>query len=91
MDASQIATQIATHIATVTAEHKLQFPPEILAQLRPGDRYQFSLTETEIVLTKIPLSPTDLDEFLEHLEELEPNPNQPTLQEISEIVKEVRQ
>ncbi|PSB50623.1 hypothetical protein C7B67_13800 [filamentous cyanobacterium Phorm 6] len=78
-------------MATVTAEHKLQFPPEILDQLRPGDRYQFSLTETEIVLTKIPLSQTDLDEFLEHLEELEPNPNQPTLQEISEIVKEVRQ
>ncbi len=81
----------ASQIATVTAEHKLPFPPEILAQLRPGDRYQFSLTETEIVLTKIPLSQIDLDEFLQGLEKLEPNPNQPTLQEISEIVTEVRQ
>jgi hypothetical protein len=55
------------------------------------DRYQFSLTETEIVLTKIPWSQTDLNKFLDNLEELEPDPNQPTLQEISEIVKEVRQ
>ena len=32
---------------------------------------------------KISLSQIDLDEFLGHLEELEQNPNQPTLQEMS--------
>ena len=32
---------------------------------------------------KFSLSQIDLDEFLEHLEELEQNPNQPTLQEMS--------
>jgi len=32
---------------------------------------------------KISLSQIDLDKFLEHLEELEQNPNQPTLQEMS--------
>ena len=32
---------------------------------------------------KISLSQIDLDEFIEHLEELEQNPNQPTLQEMS--------
>jgi len=32
---------------------------------------------------KISLSQIDLDEFLEHLEELEQNPNQPTRQEMS--------
>ena len=32
---------------------------------------------------KISLSQIDLDEFLEHLEELEQNPNQLTLQEMS--------
>ncbi|MEH2135983.1 hypothetical protein [Nostoc sp.] len=33
----------------------------------------------------------DLDEFLPGLEDLEPDPNQRTLEEISEIVKDVRQ
>jgi len=32
---------------------------------------------------KISLSQIDLDEFLEHLQELEQSPNQPTLQEMS--------
>ena len=32
---------------------------------------------------KISLLQIDLDEFLEHLQELEQSPNQPTLQEMS--------
>lgn len=46
-----------------------------------------------ILLEKISQTSTniDLDEFLQELKELDRDPNQPTLQEISEIVKEVRQ
>jgi cellulose biosynthesis protein BcsQ len=48
------------------------------------------VTENSIVLEKIPQS-IDLDEFLQKIEQIEPDPNQPTLEEISDIVKEVRQ
>lgn len=75
----------------VTVEGKLEIPPEVLAQLQPLAEYEVSVTEDEIVFKKISRITLDLDEFLQRLEELEPDPNQPSLQEISEIVKEVRQ
>lgn len=77
--------------ARVTAQGKLEIPPDILAKLQPFAEYEVSVTEDEIVFKKIHKPNVDLDEFLQHLEEIEPDPNQPTLQEISEIVKEVRQ
>lgn len=77
--------------ARVTAQRKLEIPPEILAKLKPFTEYEISVTEDEIVFKKIRKPTVDLDEFLQRLEELEPDPNQPSLQEISEIVKEVRQ
>ncbi len=43
-----------------------------------------------IVLEKITHQNIDLDEFLQRLDELETDPNQPTLEEINEIVKDVR-
>ena len=79
------------NIAKVTTEGKLEIPPEILAKLKPFTEYEVSVTDDEIVFKKIPKPQVDLDEFLQRLDELEPDPNQPTLQEISEIVKEVRQ
>ena len=78
-------------IAKVTADGKLEIPPEVLAQLQPSTEYEVSVTEDEIVLKKISKPNIDLDEFLQGLEDLEPDPNQPTLEEISEIVKDVRQ
>jgi hypothetical protein len=77
-------------IVKVTAGSQLELPPEIQAKLRPGDEYKVSVTENSIVLEKITKPTVDLDEFLQQLEELELDPNQPTLQEISDIVKEVR-
>ncbi len=77
-------------IVKVTAGSQLELPPEIQAKLRPGDEYKVSATEDSIVLEKITKPTVDLDEFLQQLEKLEPDPNQPTLQEISDIVKEVR-
>jgi hypothetical protein len=78
-------------IAKVTATGNLELPPEILAQLEPLSEYEILMTEEKIVLEKKPNLEVDLDQFLQSLNSLEPDPEQPTLEEISEIVKEVRQ
>lgn len=48
-----------------------------------------SITEAEIVLKKI-RNPLTWNELSQIIEESEPDPDQPSLEEISEIVKEVR-
>ncbi|MBC5795873.1 hypothetical protein H5968_12115 [Sphaerospermopsis sp. LEGE 00249] len=78
-------------IAKVTSEGKLEIPPEILQQLQPESEYEITVTERSIILEKKSNSTVDLDKFLEELDQLEQDPEQPTLEEISEIVKEVRQ
>ncbi|MBE9146677.1 AbrB/MazE/SpoVT family DNA-binding domain-containing protein [Planktothrix mougeotii] len=77
-------------IAKVTSEGKLEIPTEILQQLQPLTEYEISITENEIKLTKTPKK-LSLDELFQRIDESEPDPNQPSLEEISEIVKEVRQ
>ncbi len=76
-------------LVQVTAEGQLELPAEIQAKLSPGDEYIVTITEGEIVLKKIrkPLTWNDLSQIIE---ESEPDPDQPSLEEISEIVKEVR-
>ncbi|MDZ7992364.1 MAG: hypothetical protein RM022_007340 [Nostoc sp. EfeVER01] len=78
-------------IIRVTDEKQINLPTEIESQLIPGDEYRVILKENCIVLEKITQQNLDLDDFLQSLEQLEPDPNQPTLEEISEIVKDVRQ
>ena len=78
-------------IIRVTDEKQINLPAEIESQLIPGDEYRVILKENCIVLEKITQQNVDLDDFLQSLEQLEPAPNQPTLEEISEIVKDVRQ
>jgi copper chaperone CopZ len=77
-------------IAKVTSEGKLEITPEILQQLQPLTEYEISVTENEIKLTKTKKK-LSLDELFQRIDESEPDPNQPSLEEISEIVKEVRQ
>lgn len=78
-------------IVKVTVDRKLEIPQEILQQLKPLTEYEISVTETSIILEKKSSLTIDLDNFLQELDQLKPDPEQPTLQEISEIVKEVRQ
>lgn len=78
-------------IAKVTSEGKLEIPTEILQQLQPLTEYEISITDQEIILRKQSNVTVDLDLFLQELDQLEPDPEQPTLEEISAIVKEVRQ
>ncbi|MBD6615725.1 hypothetical protein FNW02_07735 [Komarekiella sp. 'clone 1'] len=77
-------------VAKVTADGKLEIPPEVLAQLQPFTEYEISVTEDEIVFTKTYKRLT-LQELRERVKEAGSDPNQPTLEEISQIVKEVRQ
>ena len=76
-------------LVKVTAEGQLELPAEIQAKLSPGDEYMVSITEAEIVLKKI-RKPLTWNELSQIIEESEPDPDQPSLEEISEIVKEVR-
>jgi bifunctional DNA-binding transcriptional regulator/antitoxin component of YhaV-PrlF toxin-antitoxin module len=78
-------------IAKVTSEGKLEIPPEILQQLQPLTEYEISITDQEIILKKQSNVTVNLDLFLQELDQLEADPEQPTLEEISAIVKEVRQ
>ena len=76
-------------IITIAENGQLNLPPEIQSQIRAGDEYEVSVRENSIVLKKLQKS-IDLKEWFQRIEELGPGPEQPTLQEISDIVKEVR-
>lgn len=78
-------------IIRVTDDKQLKIPSEIQSQLQPGDEYKIVITKNTIVLEKVTKPEVDVDLFLQEIEELEPDPHQPSLEEISEVVKEVRQ
>jgi hypothetical protein len=77
-------------IAKVTADGKLEIPPEILEKLQPSTEYEVSITEDEIVFKKTKIDLT-LKALRQRVTQAGLDPNQPTLEEISQIVKEVRQ
>lgn len=77
-------------IAKVTPEGKLEIPSEILKKLQPLTEYEISLTEHEITLTKTHKKST-LDELWQRVDEADPDPEQASLEEIIQVVKEVRQ
>jgi bifunctional DNA-binding transcriptional regulator/antitoxin component of YhaV-PrlF toxin-antitoxin module len=74
----------------VTAQGELEIPPEFRAKLQPFTEYKVSLTENEIVFKKIS-KPITLKEIRQRVNERGLDSEQPTLEEISQIVKEVRQ
>ena len=78
-------------IIRVTDDKQLNIPPEMQSQLQPGDEYKVVIKDNTIVLEKIPKVAVDLDAFLEEMENLKPEADGPSLEEISEVVKEVRQ
>ncbi|MGD1703231.1 hypothetical protein [Dapis sp. BLCC M229] len=77
------------NIVSITTDGKLELPPKIQRQIKPGDRYKVSIREDSIILEKVQ-PPLDLNDWFRRIEELGLDPNQPSLQEISEMVKEVR-
>ncbi|OCR02650.1 hypothetical protein BCD67_15790 [Oscillatoriales cyanobacterium USR001] len=77
-------------VAKISAKRQLELPTEIMEQLQPFAEYEVSVTENEILLKKI-RQPLTWDELKRRQDQLGPDPDEPTLEEISEIVKEVRQ
>lgn len=77
-------------IAKVTLDGQLDIPQEILKQLQPLTEYEIAITENEIKFTKNQPKIT-LAEIRRRVQEADDDLNQPTLQEISQIVKEVRE
>jgi hypothetical protein len=77
-------------IISVTPDRQLELPPEIQAQLTPGDEYLIWQTENTILFQKVQ-QPSDFDALRAKVEALGPDPDQLSMDEITAIVKEVRQ
>ncbi|WP_434687520.1 hypothetical protein [Pseudanabaena minima] len=63
---------------------------KLQAELEASDRYEVSVTSNEIVFKKISPNALTWEELSQRIETAGEDPEQPSLQEISEIVKEVR-
>jgi bifunctional DNA-binding transcriptional regulator/antitoxin component of YhaV-PrlF toxin-antitoxin module len=77
-------------VVKISAKRQLELPTEIMEQLQPFAEYEVFVTENEILLKKV-RQPLTWDELKRRQDELGPDPDELTLEEISEIVKEVRQ
>lgn len=76
-------------IVSVTAERQLEIPPEIQEKLNPGDEYLIWQTEDSLLFKKIN-KPLTLEELTGRIETLGTDPEQPSDEEICQVVKEVR-
>ncbi len=76
-------------IVSITKNRQLELPPEIQAKLNPGDEYMIWETGDSILFKKLQ-KPLQFSELRRRVEALGPDPAQPTLEEISEMVREVR-
>ncbi|HZG37677.1 MAG TPA: hypothetical protein VEZ50_03260 [Nodosilinea sp.] len=77
-------------IVSVTGDRQLEIPPEVQAQLTPGDEYLIWATDDAITFKKIQ-KPLRFDELQKRIDDLEPDPEDMSLEKISALVKEVRQ
>jgi hypothetical protein len=76
-------------IVSVSADGKLELPAELQAQLEPLTRYEVFMANNEIVLRKMPKSSAWLA-LSAKIEAERDDLEQPSLGEISKIVKETR-
>jgi|LakMenEpi03Aug12_release.lakeMendotaPanAssembly.Ray.scaffolds.fasta_scaffold134390_4 hypothetical protein len=74
------------HYADANAE-EIQ---NLQAKLDTSDRYEISVTNNEIIFKKIPKKVLTWEELSQRIEASGEDPDQPSLQEISQIVKDVR-
>jgi hypothetical protein len=77
-------------IVSVTDNRQLEIPPELQEQLTPGDEYIISVSDDFITFQKIQ-KPLTYSELLWRIVTLGPDPEELSLEEISLMVKEVRQ
>jgi poly-D-alanine transfer protein DltD len=63
---------------------------KLQAELEASDRYEVSVTNNEIIFKKISPNVLTWEELSQRIDASGEDPDQPSLQEISEIVKDVR-
>jgi poly-D-alanine transfer protein DltD len=84
------------YLATVAEEKSLTFTTDIeeiqklQSELESSERYEVSVTNNEITFKKISPNVLTWEELSQRIEAAGEDPEQPSLQEISQIVKEVR-
>ncbi len=76
-------------LVSVSADGRLDIPPELQAQMEPLSRYEVLVTNNEIIFKKISQSVT-WEGLSQRIEAAGIDPEEPSLQEISDIVKDVR-
>ncbi|WP_228054776.1 hypothetical protein [Gloeocapsopsis crepidinum] len=76
-------------IVSITEQRQLEIPAEIQAHLHPSDEYIVWKTKDGFLFKKVQKN-LELADLLEKVKELGTDPNQPTLEEISQIVHEIR-
>ncbi|MBO3459225.1 hypothetical protein G7B40_027520 [Aetokthonos hydrillicola Thurmond2011] len=76
-------------VVQVTAEGQLEIPPEVLSSLQPGDEYYLWQEDDMLVFKKIQ-KPNGLSCLWQKLDELGTDPEQPSMEEITAMVNEVR-
>lgn len=76
-------------IVSVTSDRRLEIPPEVQARLNPGDEYVIWATDDAITFKKIQ-KPFRFDELQKRIDDLGPDPEEMSLEDISALVKEVR-
>lgn len=76
-------------IVSVTPDRLLEIPPEIQAQLTPGDEYLIWQTEDRILFKKVP-KPQSLNTLFQQIDTLEPDSDEPTELDICQMVKKIR-
>ncbi|MGF1497329.1 MAG: hypothetical protein ACFB8W_10960 [Elainellaceae cyanobacterium] len=77
-------------IVSVTPDRLLEIPPEVQEKLNPGDEYIIWTTEDSILFKKIQ-KPLTYSELLKRIEAQGPDPNEMSLEEISELVNAIRE
>ncbi len=74
---------------TVSPDGKLEIPAEIESQLKAGDKYTVTVIEDSIIFQKMKAG-FDWEEWRRRIDSLPPDPNPMTIEEICEVVRQVR-
>lgn len=79
-----------TIIATVTPEGNLELPPEVREKIQAGEQYLVILNENSIILQKVKTDKLSWDELRQRREKFADEQEEMSIEEICEIVREVR-
>ncbi len=77
-------------IISVTADRQFLVPSEVQDLLQPGEEYELKLTQDGMIFKKVSHF-RNFDRLMEKVDAIESEADAPSLNEISEMVKSVRQ